>query len=505
MRRVISVFLPRWPMDLRKRRLREAGAWQPDKPFVIAALEGQQNTIIAVNDAAAAHGIAPGMALSRARVIYPDVKAEPASPEGDARALERLAVRALRYSPLVAPCPADGLWIDATGAAHLFGGEAAMVKGITRRLRAVGITARTAMAGTPGAAWAWARYGAGDPVLAAGSEQQALDALPVRALRLSQDIVQTLRHVGVKTIGELRRIPRATIPIRFGRDVLRRLDQALGLACEAITPISPPAARCRRMDFAEPIAAPEDLQRIIHLLTQGLCGDLEKAGQGALKLDLIFVRIDAHPQTIRIAAARPSRGPGHLAKLLIDKLPTVDPGFGIESAVLNAWRVDVLRPLQLGTDGHQVHAEKDLGELVDRLANRFGAANVFTFAPVASDIPERAVRRSHPLKAAVLPGWPAHWPRPMRLLTPPEPVTVISLLPDYPPVRFRWRDESHTVRIADGPERIFGEWWKAQEEVAEVRDYFRVENDRGERYWLFRTSAGFSGPGGQWYLHGLFP
>jgi len=488
-------------MDLRKRRLRRSGAWQPAKPFVIAALEGHQNTIIAVNDAARIHGIAPGMTLSRARVISPDVKAEPASPEGDARALEHLAARALRYSPLVAPCPPDGLWIDATGAAHLFGGEAAMVKGITRRLRAVGLTARTAMAGTP---WAWARYGAGDPVLAPGTEPQALDCLPLHALRLSQDTVQALRHVGVKTIGEVRRIPRATIPVRFGKDVLRRLDQALGFAPEAIAPISPPAACCQRMAFAEPIAAPEDLQRVIHLLTQGLCGDLEKADQGALKLDLIFVRIDGHPQTIRIAAARPSRDAAHLAKLLIDKLPTIDPGFGIESAVLNAWRVGMLRPLQLGTDGHQVHAEKDLGELVDRLANRFGARNVFKLAPVASDIPERAVRRVHPLKAAVLPDWPAHWPRPMRLLTPPEPVTVISLLPDYPPVRFRWRDESHTVRIADGPERIFGEWWKAQGEVAEVRDYFRVENDRGECYWLFRSSTGAGGPGGRWYLHGLF-
>ncbi len=489
-------------MDLRKRRLRQDSAWQPDKPFVIAALEGQQNTVVAVNAAAAACGIAPGMALSRARVIYPDVKAEAASLAEDAKALQRLAVRALRYSPLVATCPTDGLWIDATGAAHLFGGEDAMVKGITRRLRAIGISARTAMAATPGAAWAWARYGHGDPVLVPGAQTSALDDLPLRALRLAADTVQTLRHVGVKTIGELRRIPRATIPVRFGEMVLRRLDQAMGFMPEAITPLTPPAARRRSMSFAEPIAAPEDLQRTIDILTRGLCEDLDKTQEGAQKLDLVFVRIDGQMPAIRIAMARPSRDVSHIAKLLTEKLPTIDPGFGIETVTLNAWRVGPLQPVQLGSDGRDGAAHKDMGELVDRLANRVGARNVFKIAPVARDIPERAAVATDPMKTATIQDWPAHWPRPTRLLSPPEPVSVIALLPDYPPAKFRWRDESHSVRIADGPERIFGEWWNAAREVGEVRDYFRVENDRGERYWLFRKSI--TGSDDQWFLHGVF-
>jgi len=493
-------------MDLRRRRLRQAGAWQPDKPFVIAALEGQQNTVVAVNAAAAACGIAPGMALSRARVIHPEVKVEPARPQEDAAALQRLAVRALRYSPLVSTCPTDGLWIDATGAAHLFGGEAAMVKGITRRLRGIGIYARTAMATTPGAAWAWARYGHGDPVLAAGAETSALDGLTLRALRLAPETVRTLCHVGVKTIGELRRLPRATIPIRFGSEVLRRLDQALGLMPEALTPIAPPATRQRCMSFNDPIATPEDLQRTIHLLTRGLCEDLEQAQEGSLKLDLVFTRIDGQMQAVRIAAARPSRDATHLAKLLIEKLPTVDPGFGIETAILNAWRVGPLQPTQLGADGRDGAAGKDMGALVDRLVNRLGAGNVFKTAPVARDIPEYAAAPADPMKSLALPDWPAHWPvhwpRPTRLLSPPEPVQVISLLPDYPPAKFRWRGESHIVRVADGPERIFGEWWNAPKHVGEVRDYFRVENDRGERYWLFRTT--YTGNDEQWYLHGVF-
>jgi protein ImuB len=488
-------------MDLRKRRLRQANAWQPDKPFVIADQTGQQHNIVAVNAAAAARGIVVGMAVSRARVIHPDVKVEPARPQDDARALDHLAVRALRYSPLVAPCPPDGLWIDATGVAHLFGGETAMVTGITRRLRAVGLAARSAMAGSPGAAWAWARYGQNDPVLAPGAENQALEKLTLHALRLPQSTVQSLRHVGLNTIGDLRRIPRATIPMRFGADVLLRLDQALGFAPETIEPILPPTAKRRHLNFVEPIATPEDLQRVIILLTDGLCRDLEESQEGALKLDLVFGRIDAAIQAIRIATARPSRDARHLAKLLIEKLPTVDPGFGIETATLTAWRVGTLQPVQLATDGRTTAAERDLGELVDRLVNRLGTRNVFKIKVVASDIPERAAVPANPMQSGQQQSWPCNLQRPMRLLSPPEPVTVIALLPDYPPAKFRWRDEIHNVRIADGPERIFGEWWQAPREVGEIRDYFRVENDRGERYWLFRAGGNRED---RWYMHGVF-
>ena len=501
MRRVISVFLPQWVMDLRKRRLRQANAWQPDKPFVIAALEGQQHSVVAVNKAAAACGIAPSMAVSRARVIQPDVKVEPARASEDARALDRLAIRALRYSPLVAPCPPDGLWIDATGVTHLFGGESAMVNAITRRLRAVGLTARTAMAGNPAAAWAWSRYGRDNPVLAPEAEGQALETLSLHALRLPQATVQALRHIGLKTVGDLKRIPRATIPMRFGADVLLRLDQAFGRAPETITPILPPAAKRRHMSFVEPIATPEDLNRTIALLTDGLCADLEKSQEGALKLDLVFARVDGQSQAIRIATARPSRDARHLGKLLTEKLPIVDPGFGIEAATLTAWRVGALQPVQMETDGRSAAAERDMGELVDRLVNRLGVRNVFRIKPVASDIPERAAVPANPMQVRQQTEWPRNLTRPMRLLSPPEPVTVIALLPDYPPAKFRWRDETHSVCIADGPERIFGEWWNAPREVGEVRDYFRVENDRGERYWLFRTGSELEA---RWYMHGVF-
>ena len=481
--------------------MQKRGIWQPDKPFVIAAQDGSQRIVVAVNDAAAHTGISVGITLSRARVIHPEVRAARAHPNADARALDRLTVRALRYSPLVAPCTPDGLWIDATGAAHLFGGETAMVWNITQRLRTMGITARTAMAGTPGAAWAWSRYGSHNPVLEQGAEKTALDPLPLAALRLPAATVQSLRHVGLRTIGDLRRIPRATIPMRFGAEVLRRLDQATGFAPEAITPILPPSAKRRCLNFAEPIATPEDLRRTIDILTQQLCGDLDAAHEGARKLDLVFGRTDGVAQVIRLNTARPSRDTKHLAKLLSEKLPTVDPGFGIESAALTAWHVEPLLAVQMETTGGATSTPRDVGELIDRLANRLGVRNVFKIAPITSNIPERAAIPADPM-AATSGAWLRHLPRPTRLFAPPEPVNVIALLPDYPPAKFRWRDEMHTVRVADGPERIFGEWWQAPREVGEVRDYFRVENDRGERYWLFRTVR--PGDETRWYMHGVF-
>ena len=501
-------------MDLQQRRmLRADSAWPPDKPFVIATTaaegrhhidgarlpraEGQQRTLTAVNAAAAAYGLGPGMSLSHARAIVPELKATPARPLADARALDKLTIRMLRYSPLVAAAPPDGLWVDATGAAHLFGGEDAMIKNILRRLRGLGLSARAAMAATPGAAWAWARYGSGNPVL---TERHALDPLPLRALRLPEASVHSLRHVGLKTIGDLKRMPRATIPIRFGAEVLTRLDQAMGTAAETINPILPPAARRRQMSFADPIATADDLKRCIDHLTAELCRDLEQASEGARRFDMVFTRVDGHTQTIRIACAHPSRAVTHLSKLLAEKLPAVDPGFGIEAAALTAWRVDALTPAQLNADG-SVSSERDLGELVDRLSARVGARNVFKVAAVESDLPERAAVPANPMARAPQ-DWPPHLPRPMRLLSPPERVQVIALLPDYPPAKFRWRAQMHSVRISDGPERVFGEWWQSRREVGEQRDYFRVENEQGQRYWLFRVLR--PGQDVDWFMHGVF-
>ncbi len=484
-------------MDLRRRaQSRASSPAAPDKPFVTAATDGRARTVVAVNAAAAARGIVRGMALARARVIDPAVEVEPARPKAEARTLFRLTVQMLRYSPLVAPSPPDGLWIDATGAAHLFGGAAAMVDKIVRRLQGEGLTARAAMAVTPGAAWAWARYGSGGVL----EDTAALNALPLAALRLPGETVQALRRLGLKRIADLKGLPRATIPQRFGPDVLLRLDQALGGAFEPIDPILPPRARRQRLAFAEPIATPEDLARTILRLTTDLCDDLDRAQDGARQFDLVFARIDGGIEPIRLRCAHPTRDAGHIAKLLTAKLENVDPGFGIEAATLTALKIAPLAPRQIDTNGGTV-TESDFGALVDRLASRVGVRNVFRLAGVASELPERAAVAASPMRSPQN-QWPAHWPRPARLLSPPEPVYVIALLPDYPPATFRWRDRSHSVRIADGPERMFGEWWRDAREVGEQRDYFRVETEKGERYWLFRTSR--PGANAVWFMHGVF-
>jgi protein ImuB len=500
MRRVISVFLANWRIEARIRRAQTIAAWQ-DKPFVIADLEGRQQTLLAVNAAAAEEGIQPGMPVSHARAIFPNVRIAPAEPTEDARALRRLAGWCLRFSPFVAPCPPDGLWIDATGVAHLFGGEQEMLGKIAALFAKNNLTVRVAMAHTPGAAWAWARFGERRTVLEVAPG--ALNPLPITALRIGSDAAQSLWRVGIKTIGELRKIPRKTIPIRYGADTLRRLDQALGFLPESIDTILPPSAKQRCLTFVEPISVVEDLERATRRLTEELCVDLETAQEGARKLDLIFQRADNTLQAIRIGTARPSRDPKHLAKLLLEKLDTVDPGFGIETATLTAWRINPLTPLQMDTEESAAADAHDLGELVDRLGNRVGEKNVFRFLPVASDIPERAAERVAPM-TTITAAWPANLPRPIRLLSPPELVNVTALLPDYPPALFSWRGEARKVRCADGPERIFGEWWRNSKEVSEIRDYFRIEDESGERYWLFRDSRLSPEQTYRWYLHGIF-
>jgi protein ImuB len=485
-------------MDVRVRRLGDSAPL--DKPVVIANLEDQHRIVLAVNAIAAEDGLTPGLALAHARAVQPNLVALPAQPVEDARALERLAAWCLRYSPLVSPCPPDSIWIDATGAAHLFGGEEQMLKTIQGAMAAHGLTARVAMAATPGAAWALAHFSPRS--ICVSTAPADLNPLPATALRLNLDTARSLWRVGLKTVADIRRVPRATLPRRFGKELLARLDQALGHAPEAIEAVLPPLAKRKRVTFAEPIGTAEDLKRVIDLLAGPLCADLEKSQEGARKLDLLFTRTDNRVETIRLALARPSRNPLHFAKLLADKIETVDPGFGIEAAVLTAWKVEPLTPQQSDMESGVADGE-DISDLVDTLANQVGTRNVYRISSHASDIPERAERRADPVACATA-SWPANLPRPVRLFASPEPVEVMALMPDYPPAKFTWRGEARLIKRADGPERVFGEWWQDPKEVAEVRDYFRVEDEQGERFWLFRDGRLTAEKTYRWYLHGVF-
>ncbi len=474
-----------------------------DAPHVLREHDGRRMVIAAANAAAAALGLAPGMALAHAQAMVPDLRVTDADRPGDAAALARMAAWCLRLCPLTAP-DTDGVWLDVTGSTHLHGGEHAMLQTLLQRLAADGVAARAALADTPGAAHALARYsGQALTVAAPGGVAAALAPLPVAALRLDSGATATLRRLGLDTIGELAALPRAPLARRLGASVLRRLDQAMGAVAEPITPVVPPGIPAAGAQFAEPLLTADSFTAVIAHLVRELCAGLEASGQGVRQLDLIFGRVDNSVQVIRIGTARPSRDPGHLARLLDAQVERVDPGLGVDAMQLVAPLAEALAYTQ--ADSLVAAGSADIASLVDRLANRLGAGRVWRAAAVESDVPERSVRRVAAVAPLTGQAWPS-WPRPARLLHPPQPVEMLSALPDQPPNAFTWRRHRHQVRRADGPERIAGEWWRRDGEWDAVRDYWQVEDETGRRFWLYRRGNGQDAATGdlRWFMHGVF-
>jgi protein ImuB len=505
MSRVVSLYLPTWQTDRLRRRM---GAAAPDAalPLVLVGQTGRRREVTAANTAAIKLGLRIGMPATKAQALVKELVIHHADPEADAEALERLAVWALRYSPVVAADDPDGLVIDSTGASHLHGGENALVADMIARLEAVGITARAAIADTRGSAHALARFAA-RPALVVPERESAdrIKPLPIAALRLSADMVDDLRRLGFERIADLLATPRAPLTLRFGPELSRRMDQATGQTGEPIEPVRTPDIVEAQQIFAEPIGAPETIARYVAKLTAKLCEELELRGLGARRVDLLFGLVDNRVQAIRVGTAQPVRDVKRLTRLLCDKIEKVDPGFGIEIMRLAATAAEPFATRQaisllIG------EPEADVSGLIDILSNRVGESRLYRFAPVASDVPERSVRRVAAAAPDTGDGWPTHWPRPARLLAPPEPIETVALLPDHPPVQFTWRGSRRRVRRADGPERVFGEWWKRDAELIAVRDYFQVEDDAGERFWIFRAGDGEDAATGshRWYLHGIF-
>lgn len=506
MTRAVSLFLPSWPTDRLIRSL-GASAPPPDRPLVLVGREGRKRQIIAVNSAARAEGIVPGMAVAKAQALVAGLDVRDADLAGDDAALDRLAIWALRrYSPIVAADPPDGLRLDMEGAAHLLGGEEAFMADLAARLSDAGITARIAIAPTYGAAHGLARFGRSPAMIVTpGDLDVALAPLPIMALRLDAGTIDGLRRLGVDTVGELAAMPRAPLTLRFGPEVGRRLDQAYGRTGEPFDLVEAPELVRVRRAFAEPIGAPETLARYTGKLVAQLCEELEKQGLGARRLDLLFTRVDSRIEAIRAGTAKPLRDVKRMTRLLCDKIETIAPGFGIELMTLTA---TVAEPLDYRSTASSLidPATPDLSDLVDTLANRMAHGRLYRCAPTQSEVPERSVGRIAPLAPPVGVTWPSEWPRPSRLLDPPAPVEAMALLPDHPPASFTWGGVRRRVKRADGPERIFGEWWVRDGELAAVRDYFQVEDEAGERFWLFRRGDGEDPNTGNhcWYLHGIF-
>lgn len=473
---------------------------------MLAGRDGRRRSVAALDANAERLGLSVGMALAKAQALVPGLIIMDADSRADAEALERLALWALRFSPIVTPDPPDGLAIDTTGADHLHGGEAVMLTAMVQRFAAAGIEARAAIADTKGAAHAFARFTRkATVIIPPGEGEPLLRRLPLAALRLEASVITGLQTLGFERIGDLMDQPRAPLTQRFGPEIGRRLDEALGRSAEPIEPIRSPELPQARRVFAEPIAAAETIARYTGQLVVALCADMETKGLGARRLDLLFTRVDNSMQAVRIGLARPVRDVKRLTRLLCDKIETVDPGFGIELMTLVASAAEQLDHLQ--TISSLVEEEEpDVSDLVDILANRVGGRRIYRYAPVASDVPERSVVRISPFSQEQTSSWNGNWPRPSRLFPHPEPIETMALLPDHPPIAFVWRGTRRRVRRADGPERVFGEWWKRDAEMIAVRDYFRVEDDAGERFWIFRAGNGEDARTGShdWFLHGIF-
>ena len=483
-----------------------AGGAVDHAPLALIGKVGRREEVVAACASAVALGIHAGMAATHARALVSDLDFRPAEPEADTQLLDRLALLAVRrWTPIAAVAPPDGLYLDLTGCAHLHGGE----ERFCRRLRAfcqrAGFTARVAVADTVGAAHALARFGSADLTCApVGRSGDAIAALPVASLRLSDNALGAARKFGFDRVADLLPVARGPLARRLGLAAITRLDQALGSVAEPITPridATVPSVECRLL---EPISTAEAIAQVMADLLNNLAVVLQTRGLGVRALHLTGLRIDGGEQRVVIGTSRPTREVAHLLRLLTLRIERIDPGLGIEQFRLAAPHTEPLGATDLGAVLAGDTRSRDPARLVDVVAGRIGAGSVFRIAPVESHVPERAVTRTDPV---TVPGaWPA-WTRPTRLLARPEPLSrVIALLPDQPPRRFEWRGTLYTVVAGDGPERIHGEWWRRDAEIWAVRDYFRVEDEAGGRYWVFRRGDGFGADTGDlsWWMHGLF-
>lgn len=483
-----------------------AGKLNARIPLVTSILDRQKMVLAACDPVALSMGLTPGMAVTHARALVPNLDVRDADLAGDRAFLHRLTLFALQRWTPTAMADDDGVLFDLTGVSHLHGGEEATLRRIVRFCERLGLAARIAVAGTIGAAHALARYGR-MPVTICDQygEPEALADLPIACLRLEGNQRDAARRLGLERVGDLFAMPRGPLARRLGISMIQRLDQAIGRVPEPFDALEPFVIPEVALRFAEPIGRAEDIAMAMGELVDQLTTVLRQRGLGTRRLRLVCERVDRAELPIGVGMARPSRDPRHLLRLLSMKIEKIDPGFGIDTMRLVSDRSEGLPPEHVEGELTGEAAKADIALLIDQIAMRLGERAVFRSSSVESDVPERSVRRVPPLSETT--GWPARWPRPPRLLRRPEALEgVIALLPDQPPKRFSWRGTVHFVFKADGPERITGEWWKRVSEAYAVRDYFRLENDRGERFWVFRRGDGEDPQTGDltWYMHGFF-
>ena len=492
------------------------GAPRAERPLVVIEKIKGALTLVALDRNAEDAGLAISMTLATARALCPVLETSDEDHKTDRALLEHIADWMERYTPCVGLLPPDAITLDITGAAHLLGGEMALRQDVLKRLATQGFHARAAIAGTAEAATAIARFSDID-IVATGEDADAVHTLPIAALGLPSSEVIALARLGLKSIGDLASRPRAPLAARFGSDLIARLDRVRGLARTSISPrrFVPPFIAERR--FAEPIGHEDDVHRSILTLSADLARMLEKQGLGGRRFELTFFRADGATRRMGIETARPLREPKTVMRLFRDRLDTLsdplDPGFGFDLIRLTAPVTEIADAHEPDFDGAN-DLKDDLAALVERLGIRLHPTRVTRLAEENSHQPERAslfipAQSGNAALASEWEEWraPESAPlRPIRLFDPPEPIDVIADVPDGPPVRFRWRRVFHVVIKAEGPERIAPEWWRMMgEAMPATRDYYRVENENGARFWLFRSGLyGQDATLPRWFMHGVF-
>ncbi len=465
--------------------------------------------LAALNPQACALGLTRGMTLADAQARTPALHTVVHRPDADAALLAQVLEDFGRFTPMAATDGNDGLILDVTGCSHLFDDEAGLVRAVETRAARIGLSFRTALAGTPQAARALARFGRGG-ILEIGQDRAAVRALPIAALEVDEKEEQALMRAGLRTLGDLDDRPTAPLAARFGAELPVRLARILGQEDVRITPFRPsPPCVVDRILF-EPITQTTDVEAVIGDLLVEAMAWLDQRRLGGRAFEAGFFRVDGATRRITVRTGRATRDASGVARLFKERLAALasplDPGFGFDHLRLSVPVTQALAPKQAGFD-QPARGTDDLDRLIDRLTARLGPEAVGRFEPVESHLPERAARL---VWAGRRPGetpWPARDPespplRPLQMFDPPQPIETVSLAPDGPPARFRWRRVLHHVARAEGPERIGGEWWRRPGH--RTRDYYRVEDQDGRRFWVFR--AGFYGevPEPRWYIHGLF-
>ncbi len=544
-RRIIALWFPHWAAETSRTD------YDVQQPFALIDMHKNAQRLVGLNIAAGESGLYPGMTLPDARALVPDLQTAMADPQDAEARLQKCAYWLQRYTPWIgeslSPETPDGLrdyglLLDISGCAHLFGGERAMLEDMAARLAAYrdgrGIHLRAAIAGSIGAAWGLARFAATDCatdfiIVPERQDAEAMLSLPPAALRLNAQHIDLCQRLGLDTIAELARFPRADLTRRFGPEPVLRLEQALGQAGESLNPYLPPPQFLARKNLPQGVTQIEPLTALIGELCDTLAAQLQVAGQGAQRLDVALTRSDNMVMALSLPLAHPSADAAHMLRLFEERLGRLsgglDAGFGIEQVQLVAARTTAIAIAQenialtnrLGGRLRKSAPMAALGGFYDRLVSRLGAQVVVRPVPHASYIPERAVRFASVLetqKSDDADSDPVINPatRPLFMLCAPEPIEVIAEIPEGAPYRFRWRRVLHEVTTAYGPERIAPEWWDGLVGDAHgaghvghnsrTRDYYRVEDTQGHRFWLYRDGLYERETGNpRWFMHGVFP